>query len=325
MENNERLEGLKKVSENGLAIKMPSDRPIRIAHFTDIHFGVVGSGYHNNRPERTKAYMQYVVDTQKPDFIVCTGDIIMTTGVEKLGEFVALMESYKIPWTFVFGNHDACILVDGALTCTENQAHLQHYFKNIYARRTNNYGYFTVKDDYFNVKYVVLSAFNNGVGTLDAKQLDLLIDTLKENDGYDVVIVAHMPLLADSSKWNFPTDTTYDGTGYRWCNADTDALFAARKAKTSGSVTDANGVAHPYDFSDCTTEMLCSIHGHTHADAYLYLDDFLVNTFDMFTDSTFFMVLIDRENRQLNVWKVCNPDTGATYQNYQIPLDKPAE
>ena len=51
--------------------------------------------------------MQYVVDTQKPDFIVCTGDIIMTTGVEKLGEFVALMESYKIPWTFVFGNHDA--------------------------------------------------------------------------------------------------------------------------------------------------------------------------------------------------------------------------
>ena len=41
MENNERLEGLKKVSENGLAIKMPSDRPIRIAHFTDIHFGVV--------------------------------------------------------------------------------------------------------------------------------------------------------------------------------------------------------------------------------------------------------------------------------------------
>ena len=93
--------------ENGLAVRMPSDRPIRIAHFTDIHFGVVGRGYHNNRPERTKAYMQYVVDTQKPDLIVCTGDIVMTSGVEKLGEFVALMESYKIPWTFVFGNHDA--------------------------------------------------------------------------------------------------------------------------------------------------------------------------------------------------------------------------
>ncbi|MBP3452057.1 MAG: metallophosphoesterase [Agathobacter sp.] len=93
--------------ENGLAVRMPSDRPIRIAHFTDIHFGVVGRGYHNNRPERTKAYMQYVVDTQKPDLIVCTGDIVMTSGVEKLGEFVELMESYKIPWTFVFGNHDA--------------------------------------------------------------------------------------------------------------------------------------------------------------------------------------------------------------------------
>ncbi|MBR3811036.1 MAG: metallophosphoesterase [Agathobacter sp.] len=90
-----------------LSVVMPSDRPIRIAQFTDIHFGIVGKGYHNNRPERTKAYMQYVVDTQKPDLIVCTGDIIMSSGVEKLKEFVALMESYKTPWTFVFGNHDA--------------------------------------------------------------------------------------------------------------------------------------------------------------------------------------------------------------------------
>ena len=93
--------------ENGLAVYMPADRPIRIAQFADLHFGTEGSDYHNNRAERTKAYMQYVVDTQKPDLIVCSGDNIMSTGVEKLKEFVALMESYKTPWTFIFGNHDA--------------------------------------------------------------------------------------------------------------------------------------------------------------------------------------------------------------------------
>ncbi len=93
--------------ENGLAVYMPEDRPIRIAQFADLHFGIEGNAYHNNKVERTKKYMQYLVDTEKPDLIVCTGDNILSTGVEKLKEFVALMDSYEIPWTFVYGNHDA--------------------------------------------------------------------------------------------------------------------------------------------------------------------------------------------------------------------------
>ena len=95
------------VGENDLAVYMPSDRPIRIAQFADLHFGTEGTNYHNNREERTKAYMQYIVDTQKPDLIVCSGDSIMTTGLDGLKEFIDLMESYKTPWTFIFGNHDA--------------------------------------------------------------------------------------------------------------------------------------------------------------------------------------------------------------------------
>ena len=93
--------------ENELAVYMPEDRPLRIAQFADLHFGTEGNNYHNNREERTKAYMQQIVDTEKPDLIVCSGDNIMTTGVEKLKEFVDLMESYKTPWTFIYGNHDA--------------------------------------------------------------------------------------------------------------------------------------------------------------------------------------------------------------------------
>ncbi|MBE5952002.1 MAG: hypothetical protein E7260_10485 [Lachnospiraceae bacterium] len=93
--------------ENGLAIYMPSGRPLRIAQFADLHFGKEGNSYHNNREERTKAYMQYIVDTEQPDLIVCSGDNIMSTGLKGLKEFVALMESYETPWTFVFGNHDA--------------------------------------------------------------------------------------------------------------------------------------------------------------------------------------------------------------------------
>ncbi len=95
------------VVENGLSVKMPSDRPIKIAQFADLHFGVEGSPYHNDKLERTKKYMQYVAETAKPDLIVCSGDNVMSTGVEKLKEFVAFMEGLKTPWTFVYGNHDA--------------------------------------------------------------------------------------------------------------------------------------------------------------------------------------------------------------------------
>lgn len=95
------------VVENGLAVYMPSDRPIKIAQFADIHFGKEGNPYHNDKVERTKKYMNYFVETEKPDLIVCSGDNVMSTGVEALKDFVALMDSYETPWTFIFGNHDA--------------------------------------------------------------------------------------------------------------------------------------------------------------------------------------------------------------------------
>jgi predicted MPP superfamily phosphohydrolase len=51
--------------------------------------------------------MDYIVETAKPDLIVCSGDNILTTGINGLKEFVEKMDSYKIPWTFIYGNHDA--------------------------------------------------------------------------------------------------------------------------------------------------------------------------------------------------------------------------
>ncbi len=95
------------VVENGLAVYMPEDRPLRIAQFADVHFGIEGNAYHNDKVERTKKYLKYIVDTEKPDLIVCSGDNILSTGVEALKEFVSLMDSYETPWTFIYGNHDA--------------------------------------------------------------------------------------------------------------------------------------------------------------------------------------------------------------------------
>lgn len=234
----------------------------------------------------------------------------------------------------VYGNHDTWYgnySDEGNVIGTRypsSQAHLYQYFRNIYARRTNNNGWFVTYDDQFNVKYVVVSGFeyrNNSVASrIGTKQMTWLIEELSRNDGYDVVIVSHVPLLFDPEIAISPMGLEINEGYYRVSGLDTDAFFSARKSRGSGTITDSDGVEHTYDFTNCENDVLCSLHGHTHEDAYLYLNDTLLSyTFDWFADNTFFMALIDRVNRCLNVWKIEAPNGVPTYQNYQIPFDKP--
>ena len=225
----------------------------------------------------------------------------------------------------VFGNHDAWHSTADGNPYPSNLSHLDQYFRNIYARRTNNNGWFAIKDDYFNVKYLVLTGLEWADGSaayrISTAQMEWIISELSANDGYDVVIVSHVPLKWDDEAMTQPTGDANESGGGRLSVLDTDAFFAARKIKGSGTITDSEGVSHNYDFSGCTTDVLCSLHGHLHCDAYMHLnDELLVNCFDWFPYETFFMVLIDRVNRQLNIWKI---DNTPQYVNYQIPLDKP--
>ena len=237
----------------------------------------------------------------------------------------------------VYGNHDAWYYdgysVEGNPIGTRYPStmhHLDQYFRNIYARRNNNHGWGAIYDDYFNVKYVIVTGFefkDGGAGQkIRTAQMAWLIEELEKNDGYDVVIVSHVPLRVDPAQMITPTADSYADGVYHVSELDTDALFAARKTGGTGTVIDSDGVEHTYDFTNCQNPILCSLHGHTHEDVYLYLNDsLLVNAFDWFDDNTFFLVLIDRVNRQLNVWKIETTEGVPSYQNYQIPLDKPTE
>lgn len=228
----------------------------------------------------------------------------------------------------VFGNHDTWYTNPaGADTVLHGFSHLSQYFKNIYARRTNNHGWFVVKDDYFNVKYVVISGFEYTTSRsnyrIGAAQMEFIIDEFSKDDGYDIVVVSHVPLHYDTDSMTFPVlYSTTASEDYRVSDADTDELFAARKNRTSGTVTDSDGVTHNFNFSSCSTDILCALHGHTHHDAYNHVgtDGLLSVSFDWFDKNTIHFVLVDRENRRVNVWKV---DSTNTVQNYQAPLDKP--
>ncbi|HUH33839.1 MAG TPA: metallophosphoesterase family protein [Daejeonella sp.] len=80
-----------------------SDGKFRIVQFTDIH-AVCESG------ETDHAYdiMNKILDIEKPDFVIYTGDIVTDNNPAALWEKVTSLPSKRnIPFAVVFGNHDS--------------------------------------------------------------------------------------------------------------------------------------------------------------------------------------------------------------------------
>lgn len=95
------------------SIRLKEDRDIRVLQITDIH---IGNGIFSVKKDR-KALEDVcaLIEYSNPDLIVLTGDIVYpllpVTGTnDNLSALILvakLIETYKTPWTFVFGNHDA--------------------------------------------------------------------------------------------------------------------------------------------------------------------------------------------------------------------------
>ena len=90
-----------------LVLAMDRGLEFKIIQFADLHFGKEGEQYHNADEARTIEFMTYLVETEKPDLIVLSGDNIMNTGVAGAKELIRIIDTYQTPYTFVFGNHDA--------------------------------------------------------------------------------------------------------------------------------------------------------------------------------------------------------------------------
>lgn len=84
-----------------LIFKMPQDHDLKIVQFTDLHL------MNNEKDDWTYQLMSEIINQEKPDFIALTGDQTMSPDAvmlyQEMGHF---MDSHKIPYTFVFGNHD---------------------------------------------------------------------------------------------------------------------------------------------------------------------------------------------------------------------------
>ena len=210
----------------------------------------------------------------------------------------------------VYGNHDVWDS-DDSQKYTVDQKRLSPYFKNIYARRHGNNGYFTVVDDYYNVKYLVISDLeypdtNYSTRRITTAQAKFIVSELSEDDGRDVVLVSHVPLDSDEVT---SRDNTYQAYSEKFLS-DTTAhnsfmtMIAARKNKTSGTFTDSEGISHTYDFSNVSGDLLMSLHGHAHFEAYRTFENSITEfIFDWFYGNTFYFAYIDRKEKKFKVWK----------------------
>ena len=210
----------------------------------------------------------------------------------------------------VYGNHDVWDSNDSQ-KYTVDQKRLSPYFKNIYARRHGNNGYFTVFDDYYNVKYLVISDLeypdtNYSTRRITTAQAKFIVSELSEDDGRDVVLVSHAPLDSDEVT---SRDSTYQAYSEKFLS-DTTAhnsfmtMIAARKNKTSGTFTDSEGISHTYDFSNVSGDLLMSLHGHAHFEAYRTFENSITEfIFDWFYGNTFYFAYIDRKEKKFKVWK----------------------
>mgnify|MGYP003302839060 CR=1 FL=1 len=276
---------------------------------------------------RTSALFDYIAeivnwyDIGKVINLGDTANAWIDEDTENIGTECVALEKYleamkSVPYSKrieVFGNHDTWgNHPDGTGRYTP-QNHLYRYFRNIYARRADNYGNFVVQDNNYNVKYVAVSGFAYDTAKggyshfiIPSDSIDWIISELEKADGYDVIILSHIPLTTVNFK-------------------QINDLWIARKNKTSGSVTDEYGITHTFDFSGCDGELLCALHGHMHNNGHEYVGDVLLSAwFDAYyiSPKAIHFVLVDRENRELNVWNV---DDTPQYQNYQVSFDKPAE
>jgi 3',5'-cyclic AMP phosphodiesterase CpdA len=86
-------------------LRFRDDSTFTIVQFTDTHF-------RNAEPadELTRGMMELVLDAERPDFVMLTGDVIAGGGCldpEASWRYaVEPIEARRIPWAAVFGNHD---------------------------------------------------------------------------------------------------------------------------------------------------------------------------------------------------------------------------
>lgn len=310
----------------------------------------------NSANKPTFDYLSRAVNTSELSAFVGLGDVCGAVYTEStLNNMVSCLSSIpKSKQINIAGNHDvwatktegseyAYGIIDEATMAKLHSEYMNNasYGEN---HKFDTHGNEYLIDKEHGVKYCVFSTWYYDDTETEERQpyykhrltsdvAEYMIEMLSAVDSYDIVILSHIQPYDGSRVWSFPAvdgneATTavrnQTGTNCLGYDASLDQLIADRKAKSSGILTDSHGGVHPYDFSKCTSDILCCLAGHDHEDMYVSAGGVPAVIFDAYRYdlNPLYMVNIDRTNERLNIWKF---DTGSNIYNYQVPFDGPTE
>ncbi len=84
-------------------LRFDQNGELKIVQFTDTHIELKA-----NKNLEVYATVENVLTTEKPDFVVLTGDIVTEDDPQEAYlKLFAIFERNKIPWAMVFGNHES--------------------------------------------------------------------------------------------------------------------------------------------------------------------------------------------------------------------------
>lgn len=246
----------------------------------------------------------------------------------------------------IWGNHDTWYNTQNDIVLHEEQLQvLNTYFDNSSYNgnhKFNDYGIEYMIDEEKKVKYVVIGGweYDSNLGghshyNIGKDSMDYIIQMLSTVDDYDIVILSHIQPFSNqiTSSWSYPPaeggtqgagggiDVAV-GTVVNKSETTLDEMLIDRQNKGSGTIKDSFGNIHSYDFTKCTSNILCCFAGHEHCDKYMWQNNNIpVYIFDAYAydKHPFYFVNIDRIKEQLNIWKV---DDTPTIYNFQIPFNK---
>lgn len=94
------------INDDEFNINIKNDN-VKILQLTDLHLTY---GF-DHLDRKTFKLIDQLVLSEQPDVILVTGDIFMSIiGKSIIKKFIKHMDKYNIPWTFIFGNHEADFL-----------------------------------------------------------------------------------------------------------------------------------------------------------------------------------------------------------------------
>jgi hypothetical protein len=85
-----------------MVLKFRPDSRFKIVQFTDLHFQ-----YESHRSDSAMVIVKTVIEREKPDLVVLTGDLVCTKETKKAWlKFAQTFIDAKTPWAVTLGNHD---------------------------------------------------------------------------------------------------------------------------------------------------------------------------------------------------------------------------